>query len=60
MSKENLLLIVWGLSGILSTVMVLVGSLWFMLLAMIWLVTSWKLLKEFFDDDDNYPDCLGI
>lgn len=59
--KENLLLVVWGCSVIFSTLAALSGSLWFMLFAVVCLWSSWELLKLATDDDnDDYPDCLGV
>ena len=57
----KLLWIIWGLSLMLMVHLIATGSLWILNDGTIWLLSSWRLLKEYFDDDDNdHQDYLGV
>jgi hypothetical protein len=57
----KLVWILWGLSLTLMIKSTATGSLWILNDGTIWLLASWRLLKHYFnDDDDDYTDCLGI
>lgn len=53
--------LVWWVCLVFTVRDIIAGSLYAIPQGLLWVYVSGKLIKEYFDDNDNdYPDCLGI